>query len=546
MEPLDILKFNNWISVREFENPSWISVFRIIKLPGMNLNTISVLAKKDSDEIYEKILDSSEWNTRFNFGEPYFYYGEDGEDKINVFGNEELYGIEFEPFVFYRTFHGLYLPEIEIIQNFINFYNLYFVKNENTFKALDNEMEEHNVLQIKKEEKHMEIKVNTRYLRNYLTAREMILIRNHDHRRFSKEMINSLKEEERLDFSYTEPLNYNFSVWVKNHKSFTEMNSMSRLLGKDIIKPYKKINHSLIWFSDGFWEPIKQFCNFIIGIDENGENIKETCNEAELSNYYADTGKPHFLTPVFFDRKVLKKYYDLPSKYFVGARSVSCLNYWVLPTDENKKGLIYAWLGDLGRIPFKEQQHWRQYNVLPEGGITEHIIKTDFLAEPADTDAPMFLFWKAYNRANEHCSNNHDFSLFKELSNSDSHCCDSLHVPVSNEQMEFDEMILYLAKVLNDSLNKSELDKILGSKEDASINSLENFIKSKINEQDAIDIVKPFRIIQSLRSSGSAHIKGKGYFKNISKADLEKLSNIKRFIVILENITDSLERLALI
>ena len=150
MEPLDFLKFNHWISVREFENPSWISVFRIIKLPGMNLNTISVLAKKDSDEIYEKILDSSEWNTRFNFGEPYFYYGEDGEDKINVFGNEELYGIEFEPFVFYRTFHGLYLPEIEIIQNFINFYNLYFVKNENTFKALDNEMEEHNVLQIKK------------------------------------------------------------------------------------------------------------------------------------------------------------------------------------------------------------------------------------------------------------------------------------------------------------------------------------------------------------------------------------------------------------
>lgn len=87
-------------------------------------------------------------------------------------------------------------------------------------------------------------------------------------------------------------------------------------------------------------------------------------------------------------------------------------------------------------------------------------------------------------------------------------------------------MILYLAKVLNDSLNKSEIDRLLGSKAEASINSLESYLKSKINEQDAIDIVKPFRIIQSLRSSTSAHLKGKQYLKNISKADLEKLSNI--------------------
>jgi len=185
MNPLDFLKFENWISSREFENSSWITVFRIIKLSDMHLNTISVLGKKESDKIYDKILESSDWNTRFNFGEPYFYYGEEGGDKINVYGNEEIVGIEFEPFVFYRTFHGLYPPEVEIVQNFINFYNLYFVENENTFKALDNEMDEYSVIQITKEEKHMEIKINTRYLRNYLTAREMILI--------LKEILKSVK-----------------------------------------------------------------------------------------------------------------------------------------------------------------------------------------------------------------------------------------------------------------------------------------------------------------------------------------------------------------
>jgi len=471
---------------------------------------------------------------------------EDDGEKINVFGNEELYGISFEPFIFYRTFERPHPPEIEVVQNFVNFYKLYFVENESTYKALDNKREEHNVIQIIKEENHLEIKVNTRYLRNYLAAREMILIRNHDHRRFSEETIDSLEGEELCEFLYAESLNYNFSGWAKNHKTFTEMNSMSRLLGKDIIKPYDKIYHSLIWFSDSFWETITQFCTSIIGIDDNGENIEETCNEDELSNYYTDKGKPHFLTPVFFNRKVLKKYYDSPSKYSVGARSVSCLNYWVLPTDENEKGVIYVWLGDLGRIPFKEQQHWKQFNILPKGGITEHVIKTDFLAEPADPIVPMFLFWKAYNRANEHFSSSHGFPLFRELSNSDSYCYDSLHVPVSNEQMEFDEMVLFLAKVLNDSINKSELDKLLGNKENASINSLESFIKSRIDEQEALEIIKSFRMVQSLRSSGSAHAKGKGYLKNISKADLEKLSNIQRFKVILENIIDSLERLPII
>ncbi|MFW9989329.1 MAG: hypothetical protein ACFFC3_11790 [Candidatus Odinarchaeota archaeon] len=121
----------------------------------------------------------------------------------------------------------------------------------------------------------------------------------------------------------------------------------------------------------------------------------------------------------------------------------------------------------------------------------------------------MFLFWQAYYRTNEHFSKIYGFPLFRKLLNSDLYCCNSLHIPVSNKQMEFDEMILYLAKVLNNSSNKSEIDKLLGAKESGSVNSLENFIKSKIDEKEAINIVKSFRIVQSLRSSGSAHIKGK-------------------------------------
>lgn len=79
-------------------------------------------------------------------------------------------------------------------------------------------------------------------------------------------------------------------------------------------------------------------------VKDNLIDREETCNEDELSNYFIDKGKPHFLPPVFFKREVLKRYYDNPSKYSVNARYLSCLGLWGLPIDINPKGIVYMWL----------------------------------------------------------------------------------------------------------------------------------------------------------------------------------------------------------
>lgn len=62
------------------------------------------------------------------------------------------------------------------------------------------------------------------------------------------------------------------------------------------------------------------------------------------------------------------KYYRKPSRYHVGKRYVSCLTKWGLEIDENSEGLVQAYLGDLGRIPYNEQLYWSIFNVAPQGG----------------------------------------------------------------------------------------------------------------------------------------------------------------------------------
>ena len=540
---LEYLKFKDWISKREFEDSAWIVVARSMKTDNTDLFTISVLAKATSEDKYKQILSNSDWETEVEFGHPTFWSRGGSKRIFFDLGNEKrIKGILFEPFIIHRDFHGIQPSRFEVVQNFLLYHNLYFIREESVYRKLNDDGEEFDVIVIEEIGNRKEIKISAKFLRDYLAARRMILVRQHDHRRFSNQSLKPIfGDKKHEEFNYHDPSSYNYTVWVRNERLISDKECSSRLLGKDIVKPFARPDYSHLWFADE-WELKKKYCKFIIGLDDDGNYIEETYNEDELSNYFVDRGKPHFLTPVFFKREVLKKYYDNPSKYSVNARYLSCLNLWGLPIDINPKGLVYVWLGDLGRIPYKEQQHWRQYNTPPEGGITEHRWKTDFLAEFADPNEPVFRFRWAYQRTQKHFRTAYGFELFLELSEEDSHCYSTLHVPVTNEQKELDEQIQNLAKILNDSLNKRSLD----NKADKSITALENFLISKVGPKMAHELVEPFRMVQNLRSSGVAHRKGKGYSKYIAKYGLNKFSNQNKFIALLENVTWSLEKLAII
>lgn len=354
------LKFEDWVAKREFEDSSWVVVARSIKQGDTDLFTMSVLSKTTKADRYKQILSKSDWETRVDFGKPTFWQG--GRSKRIFFdlGNvKRIDGTVFEPFVFLKDFHGIHPAQFEVVQNFLLYHKLYFVEKDSVYRKIDDDGEEHDVIVIKQDGGSKEVRIATRFLRDYLAARKMVLVRQHDHRRFGHQSLSpAFKDGESKEFKYHDVSSHNYTVWVRNERLLSDKECFSRLLGKDLVKPLDKPDYSDLWFADE-WEKKKQYCKFIISLDENSDAIEETCDEYELSNYFTDRKKPHFLTPVFFKSEVLKKYYDNPAKFSVEARYLRCLDLWGLPIDTNKKGLVYVWLGDLGRIPYKEQQHWR-------------------------------------------------------------------------------------------------------------------------------------------------------------------------------------------
>jgi len=536
---LRLLRFEDWIKSRDISS-NWITIAQSRKIKEDNIKkeyfTISILADKCN---INKIIKSHEWITEVDFGNPKILSYND-----NIEYSPDYYfkwnDITIQPFIIHREWPHK-SSKFELIQDFILFYNLYWDSKEKVFRGISETGEEFEVIRVNMEKDKKQIEINTKFLRNYLAIKSKILIRQHDHARFTSESVKSLigKEWESINLTSGE---YNYKITL-NENPCSSCNSFSRLLGKDIIRPYEKGQALLEWRKE-------KFCSFIIGIDKEGNEIEEICDENQLSNYFVNRGKPQSLTPVFFRREVLKKYYDTPSKFTVTSNSVNCSGLWLIPIDITDKDLVQVWLGDLGRIPFKEQQHWRRYNVVPEGNITLSRFRRDFMAEFADPEDIMFKFKKALDDLNKAFKKKFNFNLFLPLKHEDEYIYNTLRIPVNNEQPEFDEQIKNLAKLLPDSIDiksikenlrssgisKEDIEKI----EDKKIKGLEIFIQKHGLNTDLIDLLD---LIQNIRSSCIAHRRGKNCIKLLKKYNLSDKSNIHIFKKLINDLIESLNKL---
>lgn len=101
--------------------------------------------------------------------------------------------------------------------------------------------------------------------------------------------------------------------------------------------------------------------------------------------------------------------------------------------------------------------------------------------------------------------------MFLPLPKEDEYHLKTLRIPLTNEQKEFDDQILSLTKILIDALNEKELAKELTSVKDEAkgIDKLDAFLQSKGVKLE--NMIQYMRDLQSLRSSGVAHLKGSKY-----------------------------------
>jgi len=298
----------------------------------------------------------------------------------------------------------------------------------------------------------------------------------------------------------------------------------------------------------GIWpfEAEADYEDFIIGIDGNGDPKLYTCNEDKLSNYFGkNPHAPHYLTPVYFRRDVLTKYYSKPEMYSVEDGYLSCGTLWGLQMDNNHGKYIIVFLGDLGRdLPAEERGYWKSYNVPPEGTISDVNWKRSFLAEFTNPEKADLLFKHQFNIFQEKWSKKFGWLLFKPLSEDDEHNFKVLRVPVSNDQSEFDQQSMALTKVLVDSLNEEEIQaQILGEvpKNSKGINKLSLWFQ-EMGLIGSEEHIKFLRSLQDLRN-GAGHRKGKDYQRGATYFHLGERPFAIVFEDVLKQATEFLEYL---
>lgn len=463
----------------------------------------------------KEVLKTDNWDISMGRGYPDFGSSvSDFEPKYLRFGNFE----NIEPLVYYRTFYDVKKSYLELSQEFIHYYNLYYNSTNNKYIKVHDDGNEEDVVILEKDL----IKVKLIYLKEYLAVKKSHLAIYFDLKRFTEKSFSKLglkmesQQVKGKNFIYFIDLAKNgIYGMTKNRKA----QSSSRFFGKVLISGKKD-------FIPDIWGRNKEFQEFIVRVDKNGNEVFLTCDSFKL--------EPNkFILPVFFKREVLQKYFDNSDKYTVGDNYINCKSLWNLSIDNNHDEYVVVLLGDLGKsLSNKEQMYWKHFNLPPEGDFSDVSYRRSFLCESVPPVRSDLLFKAKYRTFNNSWIKKFSWSLFMPLHEDDIHYFKRLRIPLSESSSEFEELTLCLTKIIIDSLNEKELVKHTLSanieNSQKGITKLENFLDSHKNRSYEPHITF-LRDLQTLRSSSVAHRKGKKFEKIAKTFKIYERSTIEIF-----------------
>lgn len=497
----------------------WITVYKHNPIGIQDFDSGMYCALVDK-ETTEEAMEQNSWDLRVGCSAPGFcIYHEEGKKITEYFSNEDD---RFLRPVLMRDFHGKKENYIEILEEFRLFHNLYYDKKNNTYLSFDDAGDEVEVIKLMENE----VKIRRSYLRSFMAARQMNLLLYFEFTRHFKDRVSYKEDIKTTKLKYTI---YSGESYLEGYNYFT------RILGKKLIlcEPMEKC---------GVWpfEKEKVYQEFIIGGDID-EPLSFTCNPDLLSNYFgANPDAPHYLTPVFFRKDVMQKYYSA-SDYDITDGHLSRTGSWSLRLDNNSPGHVSVFLGDLGTdLPEKEQVYWKSFNILPDGRkISNANFQRSFLGNFHDSESPEHIFKSKFRLLQDTWRDNYGFELFLPLANKDEHFYNSLRSMLTNEQSEFDAQILALTKITIDSINVKSLRKHLEvSDSDVKSIALIEILLQKLKSNNTIRFVNLLRGIQSVRSTGVAHRKGNDYTKAIARLDIDDGDYASEFDLLLMEMND--------
>lgn len=457
----------------------------LIKNGWLKIYECNTKSDDDSSGIYCCLVSNNHidrYNQNYNWpltqgseGKPSVY----GDNTYKTYNEEGL-----EPFLFYKHFHFAETSDkyIDISEEFILYFKLYEKgrdKQNRSFYYVDDYGELDEVIKL---EPNI-VKIKIKYLKEYITIREMNFVICYDFMRLLKTVPTewNIKHRDELikesDFIY--------SHLIRDISERTQ----SWIMGKVFIKPNteKKTHFDL---DNSLNE------EFIIGYDTDGELLYENCG---------DTDGNHFKV-TYFKKEVLNKYYNEPNRYEVDGFSVGS-KFFRLKIDNNVSDYVPVFLINLRILSHKEQLHWKQYNIPPKEGmnISRTYYKTMIEGEWAEEPETVDLFFKSkYADFNTKWEKRFGWKLYKPLSDKDEYLFTSLHKITSNNIKSFCEQTLTIVKLTIDRLNEKELTKELNlDPKIRGIGKFEHFLKS--HYLSVPEMFEFLRNLQNLRSGLIAH-----------------------------------------
>lgn len=504
---------------------NWVSVYKKSKSLDSS-DEAAFYCALVSQENTKNAMNNCGWDLMFTGGGPGFVIHYSDGNRITSYHTSSDDG--FKRIVLYRDFYGRIPNYMEISEEFKLFHNLHFDTKTSTFIAFDESGDEVEIIKMLENE----IKIRKNHLKSFMAATQFNLLLYFEITKHFKTKID-FTDEFKTDVLHFKT--YSGESYEENFTSFT------RILGKKLIQ-CDSMENCGVWP----YERPKQYEEFIIGGDIDSP-ITFSSDPDKLSNYFgANPGAPHFLTPVFFKKDVMQKYYG-SSDYEINDGRLIRHGAWTLRLDNNNTEYISVFLGDLGQdLPSKEQTYWKSFNIIPDGHkISETNFQRSFLGNFYDPENPEHQFKFKYNNFNKEWVKLFGWPLFLPLKDNDTHCLYSIRSMLTNEQFEFDAMILAITKVTIDSINVDDLKIHLGIQEgDSKSIDLLDILFKKYNLPDSNKAISLLRNIQTLRSTGVAHRKGTNYDKIITKLGIDDGNYRKKFDNILFEFVKLLDELS--
>lgn len=498
----------------------------------------SAIAPEDS---IENILAQYQWEIMIDSFRPGFVLYRDGKTKKGDylrFGRED--GIE--PILIQRHFYGMKESFFDISEELRHLYNLYYDEHEKKYVLILDDGNEEDIIRISENF----IQINAKYLKEFLAIKESCLVLYYNIDRFLPGKFSEMGSSIIRQIKKSDDVTCEITISDDPRKRNDEM-IFSRLLGKKIVR-------GLTDFDPENFRPGEinrdTFLEFIIGIDPDGNEIVYTCDERELANYFGkNKGKPLYVTPVFFKREVLEKYYSNPEKYSVQDGVLYCGGLWSLRLDNNHKKYVIVMLGDLGNLSLSEQQYWRSFNIKPNGGFSEVAIKRGFAAEFTEPSMKDLIFKSKYEIFQETWKKKYGWYLFLPLEEADIHYLKKIRIPLKESQSEFDDLVLAITKVLIDSINERKIQDFLSSQiqDEKGISKIQRLLTEKVIPGYETQI-QFLRDLQNLKSTTASHRKGSEYDRIAKKWGIGNRRYRDVFSDILEKsiqLLDYLERVEL-